>query len=420
MSEGEASGTIPDSCSMQRYNFNPIARDPNAEKVQLSAGEAPRLGPPAHLKQPSFWDNLKDFLTERSIKIPSSAKDPVFHTEGLDNSFKQSFKDFLQPRPKIRHNPNAQIAQGMDIEWEPGYRVFWRNLHDLFSPPKLPPLKLTSKPVAVRSIWGPRGGFTQAQSISIGVHALILLLILVPLFHHIVQQQQVSAAINVVDISPYISKLPPAKERAGGGGGGGQHEKAPPTQGKIPKFAMTRLTPPLLHPPLTARLQAEPTLLGPPDLKIASPAENNFGDPLSGFITASAGSGGGGGIGTGSGGGIGSGDGGGLGPGSGGGTGGGAFRPGTGGVGYPTCLYCPEPQYSEDARKAKYQGTVVLQVIIQADGHATDIMIVKGPGLGLEEKAIEAVRTWRFKPALGPNGKPVATLTPIEVTFRLL
>jgi TonB family protein len=138
------------------------------------------------------------------------------------------------------------------------------------------------------------------------------------------------------------------------------------------------------------------------------------------MLTSSSGPGGGSGIGSGTGTGIGSGSGGGLGPGSGGGTGGGAFRAGTGGVGYPSCLYCSEPQYSEDARKAKWQGTVVLQVIITSDGRATNIQIVKGPGLGLEDKAIEAVRNWRFKPALGPDGKPVATLTPIEVTFRLL
>ena len=138
------------------------------------------------------------------------------------------------------------------------------------------------------------------------------------------------------------------------------------------------------------------------------------------MITGSGGSGGGSGIGTGNGTGIGSGNGGGLGPGSGDGTGGGAYRPGTGGVGYPSCLYCPAPQYSEDARKAKYQGTVMLQVVIQADGHATNIEVVKGPGLGLEEKAIEAVKTWRFNPARGPNGAQVPTITQIEVTFRLL
>jgi TonB family protein len=183
---------------------------------------------------------------------------------------------------------------------------------------------------------------------------------------------------------------------------------------------MTRITPPLLTPHPNPKLVSDPTLLGPPELKIPSPNDPNFGDPLAAMLSASAGPGASGGMGNGDGGGIGSGHGPGLGPGFGGGTGGGYFRPGTGGVGYPSCLYCPEPQYSEDARKAKFQGIVVLQVIIQPDGHATNIQVVKGAGLGLDEKAIEAVRTWRFKPAIGPNGTPVATITPIEVNFRLL
>jgi periplasmic protein TonB len=153
---------------------------------------------------------------------------------------------------------------------------------------------------------------------------------------------------------------------------------------------------------------------------VPSPNLDNFGDPLAKLLTLSGGPGGGGGIGTGTGGGIGSGEGGGLGPGKGGGTGGGVFRPGTGGVGEPTCAYCPQPTYSEEARKAKYMGVVVLQVVVTADGRATQIEVVKGPGLGLEEKAVDAVKQWRFKPALGPNGKPVATLVTIEVNFRLL
>lgn len=195
----------------------------------------------------------------------------------------------------------------------------------------------------------------------------------------------------------------------------------PPSRGKLPKFTMTQLAAPMavIRNP-NPKLAVEPTLLGPPDLKVPSTNDPNFGDPLAKFLTASGGPGSGGGIGTGDGGGIGSGNGAGLGPGSGGGTGGGAYRPGTGGVGYPSCVYCPTPEYSEDARKAKYQGTVVLQVVIEPDGHASNITVVKGPGLGLEEKAVEAVKTWRFKPALGPNGTPVATITPIEVNFRLL
>jgi TonB family protein len=96
------------------------------------------------------------------------------------------------------------------------------------------------------------------------------------------------------------------------------------------------------------------------------------------------------------------------------------FHPGKDGVGYPNCLYCPEPQYSQEARDAKFQGIVVLQVIIQPDGHGTNIQVVKKAGLGLDERALEAVRSWTFKPALGPDGKPVATVTDIEVNFRLL
>jgi TonB family protein len=99
----------------------------------------------------------------------------------------------------------------------------------------------------------------------------------------------------------------------------------------------------------------------------------------------------------------------------------GPSRPGANSGGKPSCLYCPKPQYTDAAREAKFQGSVVLQVIIQPDGHATNIKVVRGPGpsLGLEEKAIEAVKTWRFRPAVGPSGTPVATITQIEVTFRL-
>jgi TonB family protein len=99
----------------------------------------------------------------------------------------------------------------------------------------------------------------------------------------------------------------------------------------------------------------------------------------------------------------------------------GPLPPGAYGGG-PACLYCPAPQYTKEALKAKFQGAVILQVIIQPDGHATNIRVVKAgpPGLfGLEEKAVEAVKTWRFKPAVGPSGRPVAAVTPIEVTFRL-
>ncbi len=401
---------------MQGLNLNPTLRDPNAAHLNLAPGTtAPSFGRSRRLQAPSFWTNLKDFLTERSVRVPRNAPQEVFYTEGIEDSFTDNLKAFFRPSPRLKGAANSNMV----IDLEPTYRVFWRNLHDLISPPKLPPLKVTSKPVPVRPLWAKRREYSMAQMISAGVHVLIALLILVPIFRHMVQPP-VQASMQVIDISPYLSKLPASKDRAGGGGGGGEHKQQPATQGKLPKWSMTQITPPLLTPHPNPKMEAEPTLLGPPELKIPSPNDPNYGDPLAAMMSASAGPGASGGMGSGDGGGIGSGSGGGLGPGTGGGTGGGAFRPGTGGVGYPSCLYCPEPQYSEDARKAKFQGIVVLQVIIQPDGHATNIQVVKGAGLGLDEKAIEAVRTWRFKPAVGPNGTPVATITPIEVNFRLL
>ena len=82
-------------------------------------------------------------------------------------------------------------------------------------------------------------------------------------------------------------------------------------------------------------------------------------------------------------------------------------------------MYCPSPAFSDEAVKAKYQGVVELLAVITADGHATDIKVAKGLGLGLDEKAVEAVRNWRFKPALGPDGKPASVRQLIEVTFHL-
>jgi TonB family protein len=93
-------------------------------------------------------------------------------------------------------------------------------------------------------------------------------------------------------------------------------------------------------------------------------------------------------------------------------------EPGKNGVGFPKCLECPPAQFSEEARKAKFGGTVELQVVIQADGHATNIVVVKHLGKGLDEKAVEAVRGWRFQPAYR-NGTPVPVILTIEVTFRL-
>jgi len=389
-------------------------------KVTLPSGDsAPRLGGAQKPLYPGFFSNLRDFLAESPVKIPKNGKGAVFTPEGFGSGLTENLKEWFKPAPRAIRGAGASR---MTVDWQPFYKVFFQNIRDVISPPKLPPLKVTSQPVKVKDIWSKDKAFGPSQAIALTVHVGITLLVLFPFYHAFTNAARTPVAsgtlVTPLDISEYAMKLPPGKDKAGGGGGGGERAALPPTKGKLPKWSMTQIAPPMVHTKPESKIEA--TLLGPPDLKIPSPNLDNYGDPLQKLVNGSGGPGGGSGIGTGTGTGIGSGEGGGLGPGAGGGTGGGYFHPGTGGVGYPSCAYCPDPKYSEEARKAKYQGTVVLQAVITADGRAIEIQVVKGPGLGLEEKAVEAVKQWRFKPALGPSGKPVAVVVPIEVTFRLL
>lgn len=96
-------------------------------------------------------------------------------------------------------------------------------------------------------------------------------------------------------------------------------------------------------------------------------------------------------------------------------------RSGENGVGKTTCEYCPRPAYSRHAREAKLEGEVDLDVLVLPTGRAsrTQIKVLKTLGMGLDEQAIKTVRTWRFKPAIGPDGKPVAAWTEIQMRFEL-
>jgi TonB family protein len=94
-------------------------------------------------------------------------------------------------------------------------------------------------------------------------------------------------------------------------------------------------------------------------------------------------------------------------------------RAGVNGNSVPMCMYCPPPVYTKEARKVKFQGEVVLQVTIEANGRADDIEILRGIPFGMNEQAIKTVSEWKFKPAMGEDGKPTPVLVPIEVSFRL-
>jgi len=231
--------------------------------------------------------------------------------------------------------------------------------------------------------------------------------------HHQEIKQQVVSIFT--EPSPYI--LPPSDTTSGGGGGGGDRDKLAATKGALPKLSREQVTPPVVvirneNP----RLPVEPTVVIPPQIKL--PQLGALGDPLSVVLAPpSNGTGSGAGIGTGSGGGVGSGRGPGVGPGWGGGIGGGPYRVG-GGVSAPRALYAPDPEYSDEARKAKYQGTVVLWIVVGPDGKVHDLHVQRSLGLGLDEKAIEAVKLWKFDPAR-KDGQPVAVQVNVEVNFRL-
>jgi periplasmic protein TonB len=223
---------------------------------------------------------------------------------------------------------------------------------------------------------------------------------------------------QVIDlVDPSSLTLPADAKKVGGGGGGGDASKMDASKGKPPKFTMNPITPPTaVIKNQDPKLVAEQAILVPPQVKLPT-SQTDIGDPLSKALMASNGVGVGAGIGSGARGGIGSGNGGGLGPGFGGGTGGGIFHVG-GGVSAPRPIYSPDPEYSEEARKAKYQGVVVLAVIIGPDGRPRDIHLTRSLGLGLDEKAIEAVKTWRFEPAKKDN-QAVSVAVNIEVSFNL-
>jgi TonB family protein len=202
-----------------------------------------------------------------------------------------------------------------------------------------------------------------------------------------------------------------------GGGGSGDRSVVPATRGTPPKFTDQQVTPPaIIVRNLDPKLAVQPTVVGPPEIKL--PQSNQIGDLMSSnTVQPSNGSGSGGAAGNGLGTGLGNGVGIGVGPGSDRSTGGGVFSPGHG-ITAPRTIYDPEPEYSEEARKLKQQGTVVLSLVVDPQGRAGDIHLVRSLGMSLDEKAIEAVKKWKFEPGK-KDGLPGAMQVNVEVNFHL-
>jgi len=217
----------------------------------------------------------------------------------------------------------------------------------------------------------------------------------------------------------------------GGGGGGGRRERAPAPKAerlghaRVSSPVPARRPAPAAAPAVSRPEPPKPVLAAEPLPPIIAPVVPVPADERdrTGVLeesradTGSHGPGAGGGTGSGTGTGVGEGEGPGVGPGSGGGTGGGPYRPGSG-VEPPTVLREVKPTYTESARQRGITGEVVLEVVVQRDGSVRSVRVLEGLGWGLDERAIEAVRQWRFAPARR-MGQPVDVLVEVAVEFRL-
>ena len=280
----------------------------------------------------------------------------------------------------------------------------WHSIRDVFFPVKLPPLVLESTPIPVVDRMAVKRDPT-STAIAVVIHALVIGLIAWMMMKHIsMGTKAVTTLVPVELLTP-----PPAPPRAQAmGGGGGQRGPTPVTKGTPPKFADMQIVPPKAPPMVDPKIKIEPTIEVQKDVKMASslPQIGVANSPIVGMS-----------MGNGSGTGLGSGNGSGLGPGSGGNTGGGPKRIG-GGVSAPQLIYQVEPEFSEEARKAKVAGNVLVNLWVDTNGLPSHVRVIRGVGMGLDEKAVEAVRQYKFRPAM-ENGKPVLVELNVEVNFQI-
>jgi len=314
--------------------------------------------------------------------------------------------------PQLDANPPALLRPAGDslhltgeLKEEGVLASLISSFRDVFFPEKLPPLVLESKPIAVPDLMATKMT-KKSVALSITFYALLILFIAFLIAHHVQLAAPHKAAVILTDVTP-PPPLPPQKTDIGGGGG--QHDLAPVTQGHLPKLAQEQIVPPKAPPTIPPKLPVEPTVVVQPDLKMATNTMPMIGAPNSSLKGFS--------MGNGSGTGIGSGNGNGIGPGSGGNTGGGVMHVG-GGIAPPKIVFQPDPEFSEEARKAKFSGNVEVYLWVDEQGNPSHIRVARGVGMGLDEKAVEAVRQYKFKPAM-QNGKPVKVDLYIDVNFQI-
>jgi TonB family protein len=292
------------------------------------------------------------------------------------------------------------LTFGVPVEQKPIWIDLYENLRDIFFPHKLPPLELTSTPIPVPDRMAVKSN-PWAVGISATLNGVFLAFLLLVGVKAIVDQKKPPVVLTPMDITDF--KAPKADVAAGGGGG--SPDKVEAIKGKTPPRIETPIVAPKLEPPL-------PTIDVQKDIIIPdNPILPNFGMANSPNVKLGS-------LGNGTGTGIGSGNGSGYGNGTGGGIGGGLYHVG-GAVSQPIPLNSVEAEFSDEARRAKYQGVCLISVIVDAQGNPQNPRVVRALGMGLDEKALEAVRKYKFKPAMKDGKTPVPVMINVEINFRL-
>ena len=314
-------------------------------------------------------------------------------------------------QPDSESQANAAAAGGVEIDVTFGTpikeRPIWVDLYesvrDVFFPPKYPPLELTSTPIPVPDrmavkrnplAWG------IASFFNVGIMALLVFVGVRTIINKTAKPP--SLLETPIDVTEF--KAPKSDSMAHGGGG--SPDKVEAIKGKIPpRMQALDVAPKLIQPPT-------PTIDVQKDIVIPdNPTLPNFGMSKSPNVNLDS-------RGNGNGMGTGNGYGNGYGSGTGGNIGGGLYKVG-GGVSVPVVIKEAEAEFSDEARRAKYQGVCIVSIIVDAQGNPQSPHVVRPLGMGLDEKALEAVMKYKFKPAMKEGRTPVPVMVNIEINFRL-
>jgi len=300
----------------------------------------------------------------------------------------------------------------MALEEKPIWSALYEGIRDALFAPKLPPLELTSTPVPVEDRMAARTNpwaVGTSTALNAGIVTALLCMGLGAAFRN-GPKPVPGPNVDLSDMH-FFAPVKTSDAHGGSSDGGGSHDRIAPIEGRPPHFEKTPLLQPqiplLEHP----KLAVEPAVAV--DIRLPdNQAMPNIGVHASPNVQlASNGPGSSAGIGTGTNGGVG--------PGQDRGYGDQIYAVGVGGVTAPIALFTPEAEFSDEARRQKYEGMCIVAVIVDAHGMPQNPRVMRHLGMGLDEKAIDAVMRYRFKPAT-KNGKPVPVAITVLVNFHLL